>query len=90
VAAVKAHDSANHYRAGEVERVVAHRAVIEQPSDDRDQEPSAKARLLVPVSTAVRVNLLRGFDPPPRLSLCRLLLRLKLGLRSGADENPVF
>jgi len=94
LSAITSHDFGDHYRPGEIGRLNIHYAVLAQPSASQ----SGKARAIGQIQP--RAVLLRGdsahFAQPPKLqqitqpSLCRLLLRLKLGPRSASeDPSPI-
>jgi hypothetical protein len=90
--AIITHDFGDHYRSGEIGRMAPHHAVLAQSDDARGdktrQTGRGQARNLLPTIAAARIKPVREFESAPRPSLCRRLLRLKLGLRSHADEDP--
>ena len=94
LSAITLHDFGDHYRTGEIGRLASHHAVLAQPNDTRGDKARLTGRIqprvfLLTTDTA-RVNHLERFEPAPQPSLCRLLLRLKLGSRSRSDDNPAI
>ncbi len=95
LSAITIHDFGDHYRPREIGRLIPHHVVLSQPSETGGNKARLIARIpvkvLLPTTTAVQVKPHRKFEPAPRPSLCRLLLRLKLGLHSRSDEElPVL
>jgi hypothetical protein len=88
--AVIVHDVNNHYRSGEVSRLAPHRAVLAQSNDLQNDKARVTARIetKIPLPITIRTNPIITIEPAPRPSLCRLLLRLRLGPRFRTNEDP--
>jgi hypothetical protein len=92
LSAITIHDFGDHYRSREIGRLAPHHGVLSQPGEARGDKARLigriQAKVFLPTATAAQINPFRKFEPVPRPSLCRLLLRLKLGLRSRSGEEP--
>jgi hypothetical protein len=93
LSAVTLHDFGDHYRPREIGRLAPHHVVLSQPDEVRGDKvrliSRIQAKVFLPTATAAQINPFRKFEPVPRPSLCRILLRLKLGLRSRSGEEPL-
>jgi hypothetical protein len=91
--AITIHDLGDHYRPREIGRLAPHHAVLSQSGEAQGDKARLishiQAKVFLPTDTAAQINPFRKFEPIPRPSLCRLLLRLKLGLRSRSGEEPL-
>ncbi len=92
LSAITIHDFGDHYRPREIGRLAPHHVVLSQSGEVRGDKARLisriQAKVFLSTTTAAQINTLRKFEPVPRPSLCRLLLRLKLGLRSRSGEEP--
>jgi hypothetical protein len=91
LSAITVHDFGDHYRPHEIGRLAPHHVVLLQPDEVQGDKARLishiQAKVFLPTATAAQINPFRKFEPIPRPPLCRLLLRLKLGLRSRSGEE---
>jgi hypothetical protein len=93
LSALVGHSLAIHYRDGEIGRLTFHHALISKVND-RAKDDTRRAVRMPPSALLVVATpsplILGKFELWPPISLHRLLLRLRIGLRSHADDNPAI